>query len=97
MPTITGDYIARCAYEKPRDPKCPVFLISDIIEEAEEDPKERLSLLRRGAIIEVKITWDCNYDILHKHCEPKYSFERFDFASKESKTVSGFNFRYYLV
>jgi hypothetical protein len=91
LPSISGEYIARCAYE--RDPNGPVFLIGDIINEAEENEEERLNILRKGAIIDIKIIWDCNYDVLRDNCIPTYTFERFDFSSKESKSVSGFNFR----
>ena len=65
-----------------------------MIDEAEEDEEERLKILKKGAVIEIKIIWDCNYDLLQDNCKPTYTFERFDFSSKESKTVSGFNFRY---
>jgi hypothetical protein len=69
-----------------------VFLISTILEEAESDPKERAEMLEKGGVLNVGITWNCNYD-LSESCLPKYSFSRFDLPFTVASAASGFNFR----
>ena len=70
-----------------------MFRIQDIVDKVEKNEVDQLELIKKGAIIEIKINWNCNYDILRESCEPTYDFDRFDFASKESKSISGFNFK----
>ncbi len=90
---ITNDYISKCAYQKVRDPLCPVFLIKEILEKSEPDEIERKTMLQKGAVIQIQIDWNCNYDLYWKKCIPTYSFSRFDLPFNMSSAASGFNFR----
>lgn len=94
MPNITNEYIAQCVYDPIDDPYCPVFQIGDILTQAESDPNERIQMLKKGGVIQIEISWNCDYDYYSSKCQPKYSFYRFDLPFKESQTASGFNFRY---
>ncbi len=93
LPTVSPEFISHCAYENPKKQNCPVFLIQDIVSKIEKNEDDRLEMIKKGAIIEIKINWNCNYDIQRENCEPTYDFDRFDFPSKESKAISGFNFK----
>lgn len=61
---------------------------------AEPDPEERYQMLLKGGVILIEIVWNCDYDFTSS-CLPKYHFTRFDYPFKETKSSSGFNFRYY--
>jgi hypothetical protein len=41
LPNITNEYIASCTYNPITHPYCPVFMIRDIINEAEPNKYER--------------------------------------------------------
>lgn len=73
------------------DPYCPVFLLDDVLTQAEPDAEDRYQMLVKGAVILIEIIWDCNLDFSNS-CFPKYEFRRFD--TKETNTASGFNFRF---
>ena len=47
LTNITNEYIATCTYEPNRDPYCPVFLMSEMLLEAEPDPTERKKMLEK--------------------------------------------------
>jgi hypothetical protein len=94
LPNITNEYIAQCIYDSIKDPYCPVFQIGDILSKAESDANERIQMLRKGGVIQIEITWNCDYDYYSSKCQPKYSFYRFDLPFKQSQTASGFNFRF---
>lgn len=94
LQNITNDYISTCKHHPVTDPYCPVFLVKDILEEAEPNKKERDQMLVKGGVIQIEIAWNCNLDVDFNKCMPKYSFERFDLKFTESSAASGFNFRY---
>ncbi len=48
---------------------------------------------KKGGVILIEIIWNCDYDFSDT-CLPKYSFTRFDYPFKTTKTSSGFNFRF---
>lgn len=93
LPNITNKYISQCAYEDKRDTFCPVFPVEYIMNLAEPDPDERYQMLLKGGVILIEIIWNCDYDF-SSSCLPKYHFTRFDYPFKETKTSSGFNFRF---
>jgi len=94
LPGITNYYISTCTYDEVLDPYCPVFSLEKVLKKAEPDSKERLMMLQRGGVVEIGISWSCNYDSYAKRCLPKYSFTRFDLPFKQTSTASGFNFRF---
>jgi hypothetical protein len=94
LPGITNAYISSCKYHEKNDPYCPVFSVDRVLRAAEADPKERLKMLIKGGVIEIGISWNCNYDLYNTKCLPKYTFNRFDLPFKRTSTASGFNFRF---
>ena len=48
----------------------------------------------KGAVIQIGINWECNYDVYWKKCIPTYKFTRFDLPFRASTSASGFNFRF---
>jgi P2X purinoceptor 3 len=61
-----------------------------------------VTLCLKGASLEIKIEWQCNYDLLlifhilgsPDDCLPLYSFSRLDVSSEERKAAIGYNFRF---
>ncbi|CAF1099834.1 unnamed protein product, partial [Brachionus calyciflorus] len=94
LPNITNDYISSCKHDDKTDPYCPVFLVSEILEDAEPDLMERKQILQKGGVVQIEINWECNLDTDFKKCMPKYSFERFDLKFRDLTGASGFNFRF---
>ncbi len=70
-----------------------MFRISYIMEQAEHNETERYLMLLKGGVIQIEIIWNCNFDLYSK-CLPIYSFTRFDLPFYETKSASGFNFRF---
>ncbi|CAF0928527.1 unnamed protein product [Brachionus calyciflorus] len=93
LPNMTNDVISHCIYDSIKDPYCPIFLVGNILEEAEPDLSERIQMLSRGGVILVSINWDCNLDS-DRLCFPKFKFSRFDLQFSQASAASGFNFRF---
>ena len=83
-----------CIYHPTENRDCPIFRLDHIISAAEKNRTEREVMLLSGAVIRVKIDWDCNLDRSIKLCRPKYSFARLDAPSYEETFSPGFNFRF---
>lgn len=83
-----------CIFDPRTNPDCPIFRLNYILEQAEKNASERNLMLRLGAVIRVKIDWDCNLDRSIKSCKPIYSFARLDTPFKEESFSPGFNFRF---
>lgn len=47
----------------------------------------------QGGVIGIQIKWDCNLDLLMRHCLPKYSFRRLDEKESNRTLYPGLNFR----
>ncbi|KAG8228894.1 hypothetical protein J437_LFUL007631 [Ladona fulva] len=79
-----------CRYDKMNDPLCPIFRIKDMVESAGQN----FSLVaRKGAVIEVRIIWNCDLDLnFMKSCLPEYSFHRLDYVNYN--VTFGWNFRH---
>jgi len=82
-------YLKNCNYDPENNPGCPVFVLRDIVKQANEDYDD---IARDGAVIGIEINWDCNLDFGLKYCVPKYSFLRLD--DPNTKISKGWNFRY---
>ena len=93
LSNISNNYISTCTYSQQRDPFCPVFLVDTILQEAEPNAAEREQMLEKGGVVQVEISWNCNYD-RSEPCLPKYSFSRFDLPFAQASAASGFNFRF---
>lgn len=94
IPNISNEYISRCAYlNRVEHPNCPVFRIGEILRMAEPNDTERPKMLKKGAVIQINIKWNCNFDT-NTLCLPVYSFSRFDLAFSSISAASGFNFRF---
>lgn len=59
--------------------KATVFVLGDVLDEA--GVRDTQSIEDTGAIIEIRVTWDCASD---GSCEPDYQFERVDADDTES-------------
>lgn len=70
-----------------------MFRVGDILDEAEPNKTEQAIVMQKGAVIQVNIKWECNFD-LRRLCTPVYSFTRFDLPSYSVSSASGFNFRF---
>jgi hypothetical protein len=88
------DELKPCVFDSKQNKDCPIFGIDYIINQAEQDPIERDLMLRYGAVIRVKLDWDCNLDRKLNICKPEYSFARLDVPFRDKPFSVGFNFRY---
>ncbi|CAF1367905.1 unnamed protein product, partial [Didymodactylos carnosus] len=86
-------YMTSCIYNK-TNKLCPIFRLRQIVEAVENDEDERASMLKHGAVIRLKIYWDCNFDLNVRKCVPEYSFRRIDTKHKNENFSKGFNFRF---
>uniref|UniRef100_A0A8C9V140 P2X purinoceptor n=1 Tax=Scleropages formosus TaxID=113540 RepID=A0A8C9V140_SCLFO len=91
LPDVTSSYLKSCTFHRITDPHCPIFQLKDIVSEADEDFQD---LAIRGGVIGILINWDCDLDLSHKKCIPKYSFSRLDNKNPENSAAPGFNFRF---
>jgi len=78
-----------CTYHPEYNPGCPVFVLNDIVEGADQDYD---TISQYGGVIGIEINWDCNLDFDVKYCVPKYSFKRLD--DPNTQIAKGWNFRY---
>ncbi|CAF1601871.1 unnamed protein product, partial [Didymodactylos carnosus] len=88
------DNMKTCVYDPDKNKECPIFRLKDIIDTVETDLDEREQMLKTGAVIRIKLEWNCNFDYEAKRCKPKYSFGRLDARLKEEAFSFGFNFRF---
>lgn len=86
---MSTSYIKSCIYDAEHSPLCPIFRIGDMVKDAGSDFDQ---MARKGGVIQVTITWDCDLDYDLKHCLPQYSFLRLD--DPEATIAGGVNFRY---
>ncbi len=96
--------MANSKYHPKKDPNRPIFEVGEILRNYEKDETEIDLMLRKlnfsivltkGGIIEISLTWMCNYDFLFGNpCKPIVKFYRFDIPFKDKSASSGFNFRY---
>jgi hypothetical protein len=85
---MTNDYISNC--NRKNDSNCPIFQIGDLLKEAEPNEQKQKDMLFRGGVLQISITWDCDYaPHISEQCLPDYRITRFDDAPQY-----GFNFRY---
>ncbi|XP_032239188.2 P2X purinoceptor 4 isoform X2 [Nematostella vectensis] len=82
-------HLKSCNYHPTSDPLCPVFRLGTMAELAGVNFEK---LAYKGGVMAIVITWNCNFDPLAYHCEPKYSFRRLD--DDESPIAPGYNFRF---
>lgn len=83
-----------CVFDPETNKDCPIFRLDYIINEAEKNLEERELMLRHGAVIRIRLDWDCNLDRRISLCKPQYSFARLDTSFKEERFSVGFNFRF---
>ncbi|KAF6017927.1 P2RX1 [Bugula neritina] len=94
-------YLSHCRYHPDNHPHCPIFRIGDIVSLSrptkdqdavlDNDAYYR-SISRRGAVISIRIHWDCDLDYNETECKPYYKFQRLD--NYNSNSAPGYNFRY---
>jgi hypothetical protein len=95
LSNITNLYLTNCTYHEIHDPHCPIFKLDYILKRAEPNLNERNEMLKKGGVIEIDISWYCNYDFYASKCYPKYTFTRTDIEFKQtSSTVAGFNIKF---
>ncbi|NWY51842.1 P2RX7 protein, partial [Chionis minor] len=63
-----------CTYNKITSPRCPIFRLGYILQEAKQNFSE---MAVKGGIIAIEINWNCNLDKWYD-CSPQYSFRRLD-------------------
>ncbi|KAF7244265.1 P2X purinoceptor 1 [Varanus komodoensis] len=86
---VTKDYLRNCTYHKVRDPLCPVFQLGYVVEES----GQKFSMLaRKGGVLGISISWNCDLDWPVRHCMPVYQFH--GLYNEDSSISPGFNFRY---
>ena len=90
---MTNQVLSKCIYHPTNDPFCPIFLVENILNEAEPNEKERETMMMKGGVILVSINWQCNFDT-DRLCFPKFKFSRFDLQFSKASAASGFNFRF---
>lgn len=86
-------YLRKCQYDQHENKACPIFRVGTILDLVEDNPKERIEMLKSGGVIRVKIDWKCDLDKPLNRCAPVYSFRRLDPPSNEESFSQGFNFR----
>lgn len=80
-----------CTFHKTQNPRCPIFRLRDIFQDAGDNFSE---VAVKGGIMGIEIYWDCNLDRWFHHCRPKYSFRRLDDKTTNESLYPGYNFRY---
>jgi hypothetical protein len=83
-----------CIFDDKTHTDCPIFSLNYIVHQAESDAQERIQMLLYGAVIRMKIDWDCDLDRSLTNCKPEYSFARLDVPFREQPFSKGFNFRF---
>ncbi|CAF1370019.1 unnamed protein product [Adineta steineri] len=87
-------YLRYCNYDSVTHKTCPMFRVGTLLDIVESNRTEQYYMLKLGAVIRVKIDWNCNLDKSLDFCLPEYSFTRLDAADKEQSFAHGFNFRF---
>ncbi|KAK7087843.1 P2X purinoceptor 4-like [Littorina saxatilis] len=91
---IPGDMgseeLSTCLFDSkhPRNKHCPFFKVNTIVEETGNSFR---SIVVEGAVIQIIISWDCDFDYSNE-CRPEYSFYRLD--QREDTLSSGFHMRF---
>ncbi|XP_007900134.1 P2X purinoceptor 2 [Callorhinchus milii] len=88
---VAPDYLRNCTFSEETNLYCPIFPLNFIIEKAGETFDD---LVRKGGVLAVVISWNCDLDKSASECNPKYSFRRLDFVSRHNNVSSGYNFRH---
>ncbi|KAH9376805.1 hypothetical protein HPB48_019390 [Haemaphysalis longicornis] len=97
--SANATHLKYCRYDAGKDARCPVFQIGDMCKCTFYGWRLLLIVIpclhllpRKGGVIQVLISWDCNLDYDAKYCVPNYSFLRLD--NPEAVLAKGWNFRY---
>uniref|UniRef100_A0A3P8X9U7 P2X purinoceptor n=1 Tax=Esox lucius TaxID=8010 RepID=A0A3P8X9U7_ESOLU len=91
LPEMTDSYLKHCQFNSRTDPRCPIFRLGNIVQEARENFSE---MAVEGGVIGIQISWDCNLDGFLRNCLPKYSFRRLDEKESNRTLYPGLNFRF---
>lgn len=73
--------LTHCRYDSNTNKFCPVFQLGSIVEEALSKQTTVLhfdDIKEEGAVIAIRIKWDCNLDYSVDDCTPTYAFDRLD-------------------
>uniref|UniRef100_H3DH48 P2X purinoceptor n=1 Tax=Tetraodon nigroviridis TaxID=99883 RepID=H3DH48_TETNG len=89
LPEMSATYLKSC--QRVNDSLCPIFRLGDMVREAGESFRD---MAVEGGVIGIQIKWDCNLDLLRRHCLPRYSFRRLDEKESNRTLYPGLNFRY---
>lgn len=83
---FTKNNINTCEYHEKKQPLCPRFRISKIIEMVETNASQYEAMFQYGSLIEIKIDWDCDLDLDQRKtpCKPHYAFKRLDVIPYEN-------------
>ncbi|XP_042298809.1 P2X purinoceptor 1 isoform X1 [Sceloporus undulatus] len=86
---ITKPYLRNCTYHRVRDPLCPVFELGYVVKES----GQTFSVLaRKGGVVGITISWDCDLDWPVRYCVPVYQFH--GLYNEDNNISPGFNFRH---
>ncbi|XP_063068780.1 P2X purinoceptor 4a isoform X2 [Engraulis encrasicolus] len=91
LPHINSSYLQDCVFSRSSDPECPIFRLKDMVDEAEEDFQ---TMAVHGGVMGVQIRWDCDLDLPHTWCVPRYNFRRLDNKDPTNTVSPGYNFRF---
>lgn len=91
LPTINSSYIKKCNFDFEKNTYCPIFKVGDVVNLAHQN---FTTLVNKGGVIGIKISWICDLDKSEDECKPAYSFTRLDAMSEKNSVSPGYNFRF---
>ncbi|XP_049337593.1 P2X purinoceptor 3-like [Astyanax mexicanus] len=91
LPTINSSYVKKCNFDFEKNTYCPIFKVGDVVRLAHQN---FTTLVNKGGMIGIKISWVCDLDKSEDECEPAYFFTRLDITSEKSSVLSSYSFRF---
>lgn len=89
-------YLSNCQFDPVTAPFCPVFSLEKMVNIALEKTTATSTyseLIDEGAVIAVRIGWNCDLDYNVDECKPTFDFDRLD-KGEDSKLARGYNYHY---
>ncbi|XP_067930491.1 P2X purinoceptor 4-like [Watersipora subatra] len=88
---LDSSYINSCRYNSHSDPHCPMFTLGGIVQEALSGTKYTFSdLIHDGAVIAIRVNWNCDLDHDIKDCFPTFKFVWMDY--REDGLLAGYSY-----
>ncbi|KAM4707783.1 P2X purinoceptor 4-like [Discoglossus pictus] len=91
LPKINDTYLKSCLYDRWENRFCPIFHLGNLVKDAGESFQD---MAIQGGVMAIQINWDCDLDMKHSDCVPKYSFRRLDNRELDHNVAPGYNFRF---